>query len=201
MEKLRKTASALDRFFRFAYCAAITCTVFGGIVILFLWYLYLGDHTILNMFHMDLDFGMIKFQIANSVASASNLQFLYLSLGSIVGLAQVVVFCMIFRAIRGILAPIKESRPFHEDIVHYLKQLGWLTIAGGVINNLGNLIVYGNLLLGYDLDALFISETITEVTTNYAFNFTFLIYAVILFLLSYIFQYGGELQQLSDETL
>lgn len=201
MKKIQKTAAGLDAFFKIVYRLGIAAIVFSGIIILIMWYLYLGDPDIMDLFRVSLNFGMIQFRVADSVIPAREHGFLFLALGTLLSIAQLPVFCMMFRSIRGILAPIKDGMPFHDDIVHYLKRLGWLTVANGLIGNLANLVVYGNLLPGYDLGALFLSDKITSVTTGYSFDLTFVIYAFLLFLLSYIFQYGRELQQLSDETL
>ena len=48
---------------------------------------------------------------------------------------------------------------------------------------------------------LLISEKITHVGGMFQIDLTFLVYWAILMLLSYVFQYGEQLQQLSDETL
>ena len=53
----------------------------------------------------------------------------------------------------------------------------------------------------YDLPGLLISHKITHVGGMFQVDLTFLIYWAILLLLSYVFRYGEELQQLSDETL
>lgn len=201
MNKLQKTARGLDTFFRIIYRISLVAIVISSISIVIMWLLYLQDPDILELLRTDLNFGMISFRLADSVQPAGNYSFLYLLLGSIAGIAEIVVFCMIFRTIRSILSPLKEGRPFHEDIVPDLKKLGWLTIASGIVSNAGKLVISGNLLSGYDLGELFLSDKITRVSTSYSFDLTFVIYAVILFLLSYVFQYGGELQQLSDETL
>ena len=59
----------------------------------------------------------------------------------------------------------------------------------------------GNTLTGYNLNELFLSDEITGVSVTYSCDLSFLIYALVLFLMSFIFQYGSELQKLSDETL
>lgn len=201
MKKLQKTAKGLDVFFKIVYRITLVAIVISAIAIAIMWFLYLGDPDILDLIRTDLDFGMISFRLADSVEPSGNFGFLFLLLGSLVSMAEIVIFCMMFRTIRSILAPLKDGKPFHEDIVHDLKKLGWLTVANGIISNGGKLITLGNLLPGYDLGELFLSDKITQVSTNYTFDTSFVIYAVLLFLLSYIFQYGGELQQLSDETL
>ena len=42
---------------------------------------------------------------------------------------------------------------------------------------------------------------IRSVTVNYTFDLGFVIVFFVLLLMSYIFSYGAQLQQLSDETL
>ena len=59
----------------------------------------------------------------------------------------------------------------------------------------------GNTLTGYNLNELFLSDKITGVSVTYSCDLSFLIYALVLFLMSFIFKYGSELQKLSDETL
>ena len=53
----------------------------------------------------------------------------------------------------------------------------------------------------YDLPSLLISEKIVHVDGMFRVDLTFLVYWAILLLLSYVFRYGEQLQQLSDETL
>lgn len=201
MKKMQTMAAGLDRFFKTLYRLGIVAAVFSFVVVGILWLLYLGDPDIMDLFKVSLNFGMIQFRLADTVVPAREHGFLFLALGTLLSIAQLPVFCMIFRSIRGILAPIREGLPFQEEIRVHLKRLGWLTIINGILANLAGLVVCGNLLPGYDLGELFLSDKITAVTTNYSLDLSFLIYAFILFLLSYVFQYGMELQQLSDETL
>ena len=44
-------------------------------------------------------------------------------------------------------------------------------------------------------------DQVTGWTYNASFDMSFLAFAFVLFLLSYIFRYGAQLQQESDETL
>ena len=53
----------------------------------------------------------------------------------------------------------------------------------------------------YNLPGLLISEKIVHVDGMFQVDLAFVVYWAILLLLSYVFRYGEELQQLSDETL
>jgi len=201
MKKLQKSARTLDRIFHLFQRLTVVGCVLGGIVIFFMWYLWLGDHSIGNLFHMNLQFGGIQFTVANSVPRRENAFFWYLLLGTIIGTVQLPVIYMTFGSIRGILELMIEGTPFHEHIVYYLKRLGWLTVANGIIGIAAGFVLQGNLLHNYDLASLFLSDKITNITTGHSADLSFLIYALVLFLLAQVFQYGLELQTLSDETL
>lgn len=201
MKKLQKTAKGLDRFFSFIQKLTVAGCVFGTIVIFFVWYLYLGDPDIADFLRGSLDFGSISFTLDRSIMPADNYFIWYMGLGSILGIAELPILYMTFGSIRGILGLMIEGTPFHERIVYYLKRLGWLTVASGVINIAAGFVLQGNFLTRYDLSALFLSDKITGVTTNYTADLSFLLFAAVLFLLAQVFQYGLELQQLADETL
>lgn len=201
MKKLQKTAKRLDKIFSFLQKLTIAGCVFGAMVILFMWYLYIGDPDIAELLRGSLNFGSISFTLANSVMPANNYFIWYMTLGTILGIIEFPVLYMTFGAIRGILELMVEGTPFHERIVYYLKRLGWLTVAIGTIDIVSGFVVQGNFLTQYDLNALFISDKIIGVTSNSTADITFILFAMILFLLAQVFQYGLELQQLSDETL
>lgn len=201
MTKIQKTAKGLDRFFSFFQKLTVAVIVIGGIGVFLAWYMWLGDKSVWQLFYTTLKFGGIEFQLDRSVVPAENAFFLYLAFGTLLGGIQLPVLYMTFGSIRGILELMIQGTPFHENIVYYIKRLGWLTIAGGIINIFAEFVVQGNFLPQYDLAALFLSEQITKVTTTYTADLSFLVYAIVLFLLAEVFHYGMELQQLSDETL
>ena len=53
----------------------------------------------------------------------------------------------------------------------------------------------------YHVSELFRPEKIAEVEMSFKMDWKFMIVASVIFLMSYIFKYGAELQKLSDETL
>ncbi len=201
MKKLQKRAKTLDRIFLFLQRMTVATCIIGGIGVFLAWYLWLGDKDIWEVLYTTLKFGGIEFQIARSIPPAEGSFFWYLLIGTVVGALELPVLYMTFGSIRGILGPMVEGTPFHAHIVYYLKRLGWLTVASGIIGIISGFILRGNFLQRYDLGALFLSDAVTKVTTNYSADLSFIIYALVLFLLAEVFHYGLELQQLSDETL
>ena len=103
--------------------------------------------------------------------------------------------------IREILKPMMEEKPFDRIVSTNLKKLARLSINLGI---LANVIILAEQIMSvfvFDLPGLLISEKITHVSGMFHVDLTFLIYWAILTLLSYVFAYGENLQQLDDETL
>ena len=105
------------------------------------------------------------------------------------------------KLIRNILKPMIKGQPFQACVSANLKKMGWLILFGGIAFNVVKILMQMALAHGFNLSALLSNDKITLVTFNYSFDATFLLIAAVLFLMSYIFSYGTELQQLSDETL
>ena len=102
------------------------------------------------------------------------------------------------RIIRHILAPMKEGQPFSKGISDDFKKLGWFLIGWGAVYNVFDLFLKNQLALRL-LPVM--GDGPVEVGIEHHIDLTFLIIAFVLFLCSYIFRYGEELQQLSDETV
>ncbi len=118
-------------------------------------------------------------------------------LGSLGIFLAVGVSCWVLRVIRHILAPMKEGRPFDARISGRFRLLGWLSIGLGLASNLCALLL--NRWAAWSLKELdLVSE---ELNLEFVLDGSFLVFALLLFLFSYIFRYGEELQKLSDETL
>ena len=120
---------------------------------------------------------------------------LMLSLSAAVSLAAVWYG---IRIIRHILAPMKEGKPFSQGISSDFKKLGWFVIIYGIIYNVFDLFIKNQ--LAFRLLPVMADGPVT-VGIEHRLDPTFLIIAFILFLCSYIFRYGEELQTLSDETI
>jgi len=94
-----------------------------------------------------------------------------------------------------------EEKPFDSSASIHLRKLAKLSIRIGI---LWNIIILSETIVAifvYDLPGLLLSEKISRIEGSIQVDLSFLIYWAILMLLSYVFQHGQQLQQLSDETL
>ncbi len=203
MEKMIQTAKKLDIFFKIL---SVICTI--GIVGALVGLCLIGAGTLFKLFpeqvgtdsHV-LDFGMLQLTLSESVVPDT---------GNILAMAAAdlamgLVFLLLAKAqihcVRNILRPMTEGLPFHESTAKNTKKLAVLYLVMGLFSN-GMDFLNGLLTVNcYDLKDLFIGDSITHVSIRYGFDLDFLVVGAILLLLSYIFSYGKQLQQLSDETL
>ena len=106
-----------------------------------------------------------------------------------------------FRYARKMMIPMMEGNPFDHSVSVYLKKLGFLTLIYGIAGNIGAAVVTFMKMNHYQLERLVDGKNILAITPEYRLELGFLIVFFVFLLASYIFRYGAELQQLSDETL
>lgn len=94
-----------------------------------------------------------------------------------------------------------DHTPFDVRVANHIKKLAKYIFAGGIVFNILEVcrVLYFKQILNFDL--LFNTKYVTQINFDIRLHLSFLIFAALIYLLSYIFRYGQELQQLSDETL
>lgn len=205
MEKLKKTASILDSILNLIYRLYLVMNVIAGIVICIMLYLCLGDQKIVSVFAKGfltkLTFGGITFTLAENFPIGLEPNFMIIGIPLILGFAGMILFIMMIRRVRYLLEPMKKGEPFSWLVHANFRELGLLVIGYGILDLIGTAYQSYVFTKAFDFNALFLSDKITAVSTGFHFDLTFMIWALALFGLSYIFRYGQELQKLSDETL
>ena len=203
MNNLSTTARKLDKVFEIAHIVlgalAIACIV--GVALIGTAYVLKLDPSMIGAGYEELDIGFLELTIAESYAPD---KWMVLFQAAV----TLLISCRLFYDgrkgvgyIREILRPMKEEKPFDSVVSTNLKKLAALSIHLGIFYNI---IILSEQIISvfvYDLPSLLISEKITHVGGMFQIDLTFLIYWAILLLLSYVFRYGEQLQQLSDETL
>lgn len=203
MEKLTKTASTLKNIFnimeKVLFALAIAAAVCTGLILLG-WLLRWDPDTIATGYE-SLDIGFLELQIADAFAPDKWIVLLEAAIMLALSCGCCLVGRQIVLSISAILDPISNGQPFSDAVSTNLKKLAILCIVLGIAFNLFGIAELIFITFVYDLPGLLISEKITHVGINYSIDISFLVVSGILLLLSYIFRYGAELQQLSDETL
>lgn len=203
MNNLSNTAKKLDKIFEIAHIVlgalAIACIV--GVALIGAAYILKLDPTMIGAGYENFDIGFLELTVAENYAPDKWLVLLQAAI-------TLVVSCRLFYDgrrgvgyIREILHPMTEEKPFDSVVSTNLKKLAKLSINLGILFNIIRLFEQIMAVFAYGLPELLISEKITYVSGMFSVDLTFLVYWAILLLLSYVFRYGEQLQQLSDETL
>ena len=203
MKNVTKTASILDRILKVASVAIkiVAVALVVGLCILVAAFLFDLAPEMVGTGYDHADLGFVTFTVAENYLPDHRIVWCEVGMEMFLSLLCMIPAHYSVKAIRNILAPMKNGEPFHNTVSTNLKKLANYTCALGIGVNLQKII--GNILMikAYDLNLLLLSEKISHVEFMFVFDLSFLVVYGVLLLLSYIFRYGEELQQLSDETV
>lgn len=203
MNNLSTTAKKLDKVLEIAHIVlgalAIACIV--GVALIAVAWIFKLDPTMIGTGYENFDIGFLELEIAPAFAPDKWLVLLQGAITLLVGCRLAYDSRRGVGYVREILHPMTEEKPFDSIVSTNLKKLARLSINLGILCNIIILSEQIMTVFVYDLPGLLISEKILHVGGMFQVDLTFLIYWAALLLLSYVFRYGEELQQLSDETL
>ena len=203
MNNLSNTAKKLDKVLEIAHidfaALAIACIV--GVAMIAVAYILKLDPSMIGTGYENFDIGFLELTVAESFAPDKWMVLLQAAITLAVSCRLMYDARRGVGYIREILEPMKEEKPFDSIVSTNLKKLARLSISLGILGNIISLSEQIMTVFVYDLPGLLISDRITHVGGMFQVDLAFLVYWAILLLLSYVFRYGEQLQQLSDETL
>lgn len=94
-----------------------------------------------------------------------------------------------------------DHTPFDVRVSNHIKNLAKYILVGGIVFNILEVCRVMQFKQTINFNLLFNTKYVTQINFDIRLHLSFLIFAALIYLLSYIFRYGQELQQLSDETL
>jgi len=202
IEKLSSTAKKLGTFFRVLQKIIGICAIVMLCVLLVL--------TVANAINPDItigtelnsvNIGYLTIVVAPEHTPSNGAILTFTWIIAVLGAICAAVICLGIGYIRRILSPMAEGKPFHPDTAKYIKKLAILSLILGILRNLGLFAETVSSLWAFGLNELLGSGAIQSVSVNFTVELGFIIVFFLLLLMSYIFSYGAQLQQLSDETL
>lgn len=203
MNNLTNTAKKLDKVFEIVHIVfgALAIASIVGVALIAVAYFLKLDPEMIGTGYASFDVGFLELELAEAYSPN---KWLILAQAAF----TLLVSCRLFYDgrrgvgyIREILKPMTEGKPFDSIVSTNLRKLARLSIVIGILWNIIVLTEQIIMIFVYDLPGLLISEKIVHVGGMFNVDLTFIVYWAILMLLSYVFQYGEGLQQLSDETL
>ena len=203
MEKLQSTARKLDTFFRIVHIFITVALVASlvGMAIIGAYFLFDLSPAMIGTGYGSVELGFLDLEIADSVELSVDVIILGAAAELALGFLCLLTVRHCVQCVRNILAPMAEGTPFNGAASQNLGKLARYTLILGIKLNLMSIL--GNVITAqaYDLPGLLMNENIVHMTMNYYFDLSFVLIAAVFALLAYVFRYGEELQQLSDETL
>ena len=203
MNNLSNTARKLDKVFYYAHIVfgalAIACIV--GAALIAAAYIFKMDPAMIGTGYENFDIGFLELTVAAQYAPD---KWLVLAQAAFTLLVSCRLFYDSRRGVgyvRQILQPMIEEKPFDRIVSTNLKKLARLSINLGILANIIILSEQIMTVFVLDLPALLLSEKIIHVGGMFNVELSFLVFWAIFTLLSFVFQHGEQLQQLSDETL
>jgi hypothetical protein len=196
-EKMMKTAKLIDKILRvlrgILVAGMIVCAIFLVLVPFF------GE----KIMKLDgsIDLGDISLALTDNAIIDWNTFAVSMMIGFIATLVTCLIVWYGITLLLRVISPMKEGRPFESGISGQLRKLAWVVLVGGAVSEAASTVAKYVEVRSFDVTALFNTSVVTGYTYNGISDVSFLAIAVVLFLLSYIFQYGENLQRESDETL
>lgn len=203
MDKMKKTAKKLDVFFHILEIVSIVGWIMAlvGVAIALVGVGFRMDPYAFGTGFGFLEIGFLGLEVAGAHAPDPYAMTLHMAVLMALCAAFLMVIWRALKQVRRILNPMIQGQPFNGEVATGLKKLAVMSVLCCLISNIVTALEqFFNHRL-FDIPNLLLSDKITQVTVNYEFDLTYLVLAAVLLLMSYVFRYGEELQQLSDETL
>lgn len=105
------------------------------------------------------------------------------------------------QTIESICTITMNHTPFDVRVSNHMKNLAKYILVGGIVFNILEVCRIMQFKQTINFDLLFNTKYVTQINLDIRLHLSFLVFAALIYLLSYIFRYEQELQQLSDETL
>ena len=201
MEKLMKTSEKLDFFFKTMQIVIIIAAVLLLVATTSLTVSSLYDSSTVHTGSKVIDISGIRLEINEEFAPDTKEFLVYTWVMDLTVLTIGAVIYYVTSVIRKILQPMKEGCPFDKSVGYNIRKIANATIILGILANVLSAVNTIGTIYIFRLSDIFQEGVVSQVSANLSFDVTFFIVYFILLLISHIFNYGTELQKLSDETL
>lgn len=201
--KMMKTAKHLDTFFKVVQRILVIAMIVAlGITTILTVMKIVNPDAVIGENFEAIDIGPVTIELTQEYAPEEKEVLAYAWICIALAAVFTAVICYAIQQIRKILKPMTEGNPFHQDISGNIRKIAFVSIAVGVIENIAYAIETSYIIQQITgMEEFETGRQIVSIMSNYTVDLSFLLVFAFLMLISYIFKYGTELQQLSDETL
>lgn len=202
IEKLSSAAAKLGNFFRAVRkIIFIVCIVMVAALAILSVVNLVNPNAVIGEGLNSVDLGPVTFVLNPSHTPTNGSILGYAWVYALLALVSAAVIYTALGYICKILEPMAQGLPFRNDISLHVKKLGYSCLALGIAQNIGRIVETISAMRVFGLERLADSSYLQSITYNIEIELGFILVFFILLLMSRVFEYGAELQKLSDETV
>lgn len=201
MQKIKSTAKKLDTFLKWLYYILTAITIITIPVAIICIVIMHFDSQFGPEVMESIEFGALEIYFGENALPSQRFSISFFIMTMMFFVLLLVTMFIMIKIFRNILKCISSGEPFNEIVHISLKKAGILVIVYGIISQVFSVIESTMLFKGCNLKKLLVGGEVTDVMLQYQIELDFVIVAIVIFLLAYIFKYGAQLQKEVDETL
>ncbi len=195
MKKIEKISNVIFIILRALQVISVVIAVLCAVLLV----VELFSHSLSTGISIDL--GYVTLDVADGILPTMLGSQMFLIAVLIAGIVILGVVFAVLQLLSKIFDPMRKGRPFEKSVSSNLKKIALLVLCGGTVCE-----VLKNMIIAYvteaiDITEILLNEYIVSVNVDMNFNALYIIFAILLWLIAYVFEYGAMLQQESDETL
>lgn len=195
MKNLKKSASILYTMFNIFFFLALFA-LFASVIASALFF-------VLDVPADTMQLGILEFSLNGEAIDTQSLELKLIMLAEMINIALTAAFAaLICKKLKGIMRPIKNGEPFIETIGKDVRKLGNTILIFGLCSTVAQIALTAAFALFIGkYGHIFQNDYILSCKIMSTSDFGWIAAALVVYLLAYIFEYGMQLQKLSDETL
>ena len=195
VKKIGKVLSIIARvIFRIALAGAIVCAVCAVVCAFFdSAFSVAGEYTF--------SLGGLDIELSPDYEFSLDLVRSRLVATLFIGAVECIFVAIIAKISERILASVRDEGPFTAGISQRIRTLAFVSLIGGAIVSVLDIIAEYIMIGMIDVRSLFVADSVAKISYNLDMDMSFVGVFLVLYMLSFVFRCGEELQQQSDETL
>ena len=195
MKKIEKISKVIFIILRALQVLSVVIAVLCAVLLI----VELFSHSLSTGISIDL--GYVTLDVADGIIPEMLNSQMFLIFVLIAGIVILGVVFMILQLFCRIFDPMRKGRPFEKSVSSNLKKIALLVLCGGTVWEVLKNMIIVYVTKAIDITEILLNEYIVNVNVDVNFNAVYIIFAILLWLIAYVFEYGAMLQQESDETL
>ncbi len=195
MKKIEKISNVIFVILRALQVVSVVIAILCAVIIA----VELVSHSLSTSVSVDL--GYVTLDVADEIVPTVLNSQMFLMVVLITSIIILSVIFMVLQLLCKIFDPMRKGRPFEKSVPSNLKKIAFLVLCGGTVFEILKNILISYLTNSLNITEILLNEYVVNVNVDMNFNAVYIVFAILLWIIALVFEYGAILQQESDETL